>query len=280
MSLAQTLVLNDGHSIPRLGFGVWRLPDDETTATVTAALNAGYRHIDTAQAYGNEVGTGRAVRESTLPRRDIFVTSKLRTADFPPEKARASFNATMDRLGLDDLDLFLLHWPVPAHDLYLDAWKTLIDLRAQGRVRSIGVSNFLPEHLKRLIDETGVVPAVNQLELHPSYAQRDIRDFHAQHGIAIQCYSPLGGEGAAVLAAPLIAQIAQNHSKSPAQVVIRWHLQQGLIPLPKSATPKRIAENADVWDFDLSDQDMQQIATLDRADGKTLPRPEEMNTLF
>jgi 2,5-diketo-D-gluconate reductase A len=280
MTSAQPIItLSDGAAIPQLGFGVWEIGDGETASIVSAALAAGFRHIDTAQAYGNERGVGQAVRQSGLPRDEIFVTSKLRAGDFHSKDARGSFGRSLDRLGLDQLDLFLLHWPVPVHDgLFVEAWRVLIELRQEGLVRSIGVSNFLPEHLRRLEAETGVLPAVNQLELHPHFQQNDVRDAHTELGVAIESYSPLGR--GAVLGDPLIRGIAATHGKSPAQIIIRWHLQQGLIPLPKTANLARIRENFDVFDFMLSPAEFDAIASTDRPDGKILPDPRQMNTLF
>jgi 2,5-diketo-D-gluconate reductase A len=280
MSLSPTIVLNDGHAIPRLGFGVWRLPDEDAPGVVGAAIKTGYRHIDTAQGYSNEAGVGRAVREAQVPRGELFVTSKERTGDQGYDSTLRSFEGSLKRLGLEYLDLFLIHWPVPQHDRYAETWKALVALQAQGQVRSIGVSNFLPSHIERIIGETGVAPAVNQVELHPSYQQRDARAWHAAHGIVTESYSPLGGDGAAVLREPVVADIAARLDKTPAQVVVRWHLQQDLVVLPKTSSPARAAENLDVWDFSLSAEDMAQIDALDRPDGKTLPPPDEMNNLF
>ena len=280
MSLSPTIVLNDGHPIPRLGFGVWRLPDEDAPGVVGAAIEAGYRHIDTAQGYDNEDGVGRAVREAQVPRGDLFITSKERTSDQGYDSTFHSFEGSLKRLGLDYLDLFLIHWPVPEHDRYAETWKALVELQAQGQVRSIGVSNFRPAHIERIISETGVTPAVNQVELHPSYQQRDARSWHAARGIITESYSPLGGEGAAVLREPVVTDMAACLGKTPAQVVIRWHLQQDLVVLPKTTSPSRAAENLAVWDFSLSAEDVAQIDAIDRPDGKTLLPPEEMNNLF
>lgn len=269
----------DGNAIPQLGFGVWQIDDDTTSDIVGQALKAGYRHIDTAQAYGNEAGVGRAINESGLAREDIFVTSKLRTGDYGYDSALKSFDGTMERLNLEVIDLFLLHWPVPAHDgLASESWKALIEIHKSGRAKSIGVSNFLPDHLERIIGETGVIPVVNQLELHPHYQQRHVRDVMRSHDIAIQCYSPLGR--GVVLEEPEIVAIADAHGKSTAQVIIRWHLQQGLIALPKTASPERVGENFDVFDFELTADQMAAIDGLDRPDGKVLPEPTEWNRLF
>ncbi|MBU1176446.1 MAG: aldo/keto reductase [Alphaproteobacteria bacterium] len=280
MTSAQPIIaLNDGTTVPQLGFGVWEIGDDATVSVLKAAFAAGFRHIDCAQAYGNERGVGRAVRASDLIRTDLFVTTKMRTSHFAHDKALKSVEDSLERMGLDYVDLFLLHWPVPSHDgLFVAAWKALIEMREAGRIRSIGVSNFLPEHLDRLIGETGIPPAVNQLELHPRFQQRDVRAVHDKLGIAIACYSPLGR--GALLDEPAVAKIAKAHAKSPAQAIIRWHLQQGLIVLPKTATLSRIAENFDVFDFDLSEAEMAAIGALDRPDGRILPDPRHMNNLF
>ncbi len=274
------IALNDGNAIPQLGFGVWRLPEKDTPMVVQAALDAGYRHIDTAQGYDNEAGVGRALKQSDLSRDEVFVTSKLRNSHQGYDKALRSLDDSLKRLEIDYLDLFLIHWPAPAHDLYSETWKALVEARKQGKVKSIGVSNFLPEHLERIMDETGVVPAVNQLELHPAYQQRDIRAFHQEHNIQIECYSPLGGNKSKLLEFPLLREIGEAHGKSPAQVMIRWHLQQNLIPLPKTSKPERAADNFDVWDFSLSEDDMSPIDELDRPDGKTLPKPNDNNHMF
>ena len=279
MALDQPRIrLNDGNDIPQTGFGVWRLPEQDAPAIVGEALRVGYRHIDTAQGYDNEAGVGEAVKQAQVPRDEIFVTSKLRTRDQGYDNAKRSFEASLKRLGLEVMDLFLIHWPVPAQDKYAETWKAFVDLKEEGRVRSIGVSNFLPEHLERIIGETGVTPAVNQIELHPYYQQRDVRDYHAQKGIAIESYSPLGS--GAVIGDETIAEIGRKHGKSVGQTIIRWHLQQGLIVLPKTATHARVRENFEVFDFELDGEDMARIDALDRPDGKTLTPPERMNNVF
>lgn len=278
MTQQPLIELNDGNTIPQIGLGVWRLDDADAPGLVAEAIAAGYRHIDTAQAYGNEAGVGRAVREAEIARQDLFITSKLRTGDQGYDSAMRSFDESMERLGLDVLDLFLIHWPAAMHGLYVDTWKAFVALQKEGRVRSIGVSNFLPEYIETLAQETGVLPAVNQIELHPYYQQRDVRAFHTQNAVAIQSYSPLGS--GAVLGDAEIAAIGAEHGKSVAQVIVRWHLQQGLIVLPKSATPSRVRENIDVFDFELSPDEMARIGALDSPDGKTLPRPEQMDKLF
>jgi len=256
-----TLTLNDGTSIPVVGLGVWQTPAEETERAVSAALHAGYRHIDTAAAYGNEAGVGRAVAASGIPREDVFVVTKLWNSEQGYEKTLAAFDASMEQLGLDYLDLYLIHWPTPAQNLFIDTFKAFAHLRDQGRIRAIGVSNFEPEHLKLLIDATGIVPAVNQIELHPRLPQTELRETHARYGIATEAWSPLG-QGS-LLQDPIVTAIAERHGKTPAQVLIRWHLQLGNIVIPKSVNPDRIASNFDVFDFELSEADLASIATLD-----------------
>lgn len=280
MTNAPTIPLNDGNSIPQLGFGVWRLEEDDAPSVIGAAVDAGYRHIDTAQGYDNEAGVGRAIKQASVPRDQLFVTSKLRNSHQGYDNALRSLDGSLQRLQLDHLDLFLIHWPAPMHDRYVETWEALIEAQRNGKVKSIGVSNFLPEHIDRLIAETGVTPAVNQVELHPAYQQRDIREYLRDKDIQIECYSPLGGKGSELLEDPVIGEIAEAHGKSPAQVMVRWHLQQNLIVLPKSSKPERARENFDVWDFVLSAEDVGRIDGLDRPDGKTLPQPNENNDLF
>lgn len=280
MTDTPALPLNDGNSIPQLGFGAWRLEEADAPKVVGAAIDAGYRHIDTAQGYDNEAGVGEAIAQASVARDQLFVTSKLRNGHQGYDSALRSLDESLGRLKLDYLDLFLIHWPAPEHDRYADTWRALVEARKQGKVRSIGVSNFLPEHIQRIIDETGVVPAVNQLELHPAYQQRDIREWHRDKDIQIECYSPLGGQESKLLEDEMIKGIADAHGKSTAQVIIRWHLQQNLIVLPKSSKPERAKDNFDVWDFVLSGDDIAKIDALDRPDGKTLPQPDENNQLF
>jgi 2,5-diketo-D-gluconate reductase A len=271
--------LNDGNSIPMLGFGVWQVPNDEVVPAVAEAIRAGYRMIDTAQGYDNEEGVGRAIREADVDRAELFVTSKLRTRSLGYDEALRGCEESLRALGLDQLDMFLIHWPAPALDRYVDTWKAFVRLREEGRVRSIGVSNFLPDHITRIMGETGVTPVINQIELHPQYQQREVRAFHEVQRIQIECYSPLGsGE---VLDNPVIGRIAEKHGKSPAQVIIRWHLQEGLVVIPKSVTPSRIRENLEVFDFRLDDEDLAQITTLDDPqNGKTGSEPAEYNDIF
>jgi 2,5-diketo-D-gluconate reductase A len=256
-----TLTLNDGTAIPVVGLGVWQTPAEETERAVSAALHAGYRHIDTAAAYGNEAGVGRAVAASGIPREDVFVVTKLWNSEQGYEKTLAAFDASMEQLRLDYLDLYLIHWPTPAQNLFIETFKAFAHLRDQGRIRAIGVSNFEPEHLKLLIDATGIVPAVNQIELHPRLPQTELRETHARYGIATEAWSPLG-QGS-LLQDPTVTAIAERHGKTPAQVLIRWHLQLGNIVIPKSVNPDRIASNFDVFDFELSEADLASIATLD-----------------
>ncbi|BBX87550.1 putative oxidoreductase [Mycolicibacterium aubagnense] len=256
-----TLMLNDGTSIPVVGLGVWQTPAEDTERAVTAALHAGYRHIDTAAAYLNETQVGQAIAASDVAREDIFVVTKLWNSEQGYEKTLAAFDASMARLGLDYLDLYLIHWPTPAQNLFVDTFKAFAHLRDQGRIRAIGVSNFEPEHLKLLIDATGIVPAVNQIELHPRLPQAELRETHARYGIATEAWSPLG-QGS-LLQDPAVTSIAERHGKTPAQALIRWHLQLGNIVIPKSVNPERIASNFNVFDFELSEADIASIATLD-----------------
>jgi 2,5-diketo-D-gluconate reductase A len=270
--------LNDGNEIPQLGLGVWQVPQKETARVVLDAINAGYRHIDTAEGYGNEEGVGEAIRKSGVPRDDLFITSKLRNGGHARDLALKSFDETMRKLGIEQLDLFLIHWPVPEKDKYVEAWQAMIDLQKEGRIRSIGVSNFNPDHLTRIMEATGVTPAVDQIELHPEFQQRDKRDFLKLHNIAIESWSPLGS--GAVLDNPTLVRIGKKHKKSVAQTIIRWHLQEGLIVFPKSTHKERIEENIDVFDFELDADDMATIAGLDKTDGRTGGDPETSNTLF
>ncbi|MGW1176999.1 aldo/keto reductase [Kitasatospora sp. NPDC002543] len=269
-----TVKLNNGVEIPQLGFGVFQVPDDETTAAVASALEAGYRSIDTAAIYGNETGVGRALAASGVARRDLFVTTKLWNADQGYDATLRAFDASLAKLGLDYADLYLIHWPTPARDLYLDSWRAIERLAEEGRIRAAGVSNFQPAHLQRLLDNSPLVPAVNQVELHPGLQQAELRAFHAEHGIATEAWSPLA-QGA-VLSDPAITAIAERTGKSPAQVVLRWHLQLGNIVIPKSVTPARIRQNLDVFDFELTEQDMAAIAAGDR-DLRTGPHPDQFN---
>jgi 2,5-diketo-D-gluconate reductase A len=267
------LTLNDGRAMPQLGFGVWRVAEDEAESVVGRALAAGYRLVDTASAYGNEAGVGRAVAEAGRDR--VFVTTKLWNGDQGHDPALRAFDASLGRLGLDAVDLYLIHWPCPAKGLYVETWKALVRLRDEGRARSIGVSNFTQETLERIIDATGVVPAVNQIELHPRFQQRAMRALHRRLGIVTQSWSPLGRGH--LDASPVLAEIAAAHGKTWAQVVIRWHLQSGLSVIPKSATPARIAANRDVFDFALSDAEMAAIGELQDPGGRGGSHPDDVN---
>ncbi|GHG07274.1 aldo/keto reductase [Streptomyces filamentosus] len=269
-----TVTLNDGVEIPQLGFGVFQVPDAETTAAVSSALEAGYRSIDTAAIYGNEAGVGKALAESGIAREELFVTTKLWNADQGYDATLRAFDDSLAKLGLDHVDMYLIHWPTPARDLYKETWKAIEKLVADGRVRTAGVSNFQPDHLKRLIDGADLVPAVNQIELHPGLQQAELRAVHAELGIATEAWSPLA-QGAVLGDEPITA-IAARHGKSPAQVVLRWHLQLGNVVIPKSVTPERIRQNLDVFDFALTDDEMTAIAGLDR-DLRTGPHPDQLN---
>jgi 2,5-diketo-D-gluconate reductase A len=271
MNNQQLFSLRDGNTIPQLGLGVFQTPPDLTASVVKIALATGYRHIDTAAIYVNEAGVGEGLRTSELARDQVFITTKLWNADQGFDAALKAFDHSVKRLGVDYLDLYLIHWPSPRRDLYVDSWRALARLKQEGRVRSIGVSNFGVENLKRIVEETGVTPVLNQVELHPHFQQRALIETHKALGIATQSWSPLG-QGKE-LADPVIGAIAARHARSPAQVIIRWHLDSGLIVIPKSVTPKRIAENFDVFGFTLSAEDMDAIAKLDSADGRIGPDP-------
>jgi 2,5-diketo-D-gluconate reductase A len=264
------LELNDGHQIPQLGFGVFQVPSEQTVGAVTHALQTGYRLIDTAAAYGNEAEVGAAIRAGQLPREDLFVTTKLWNDSQGRDRARRAFEDSLERLGLEYVDLYLIHWPAPNQDLYVETWEALEELRADGRARSIGVSNFLPEHLDRIIDASGTVPAVNQIELHPLIQQAELRDYHARHGIVTEAWSPLAkGQ---LLDDPVIRDIAQQCGRTPAQIILRWHAQIGNVAIPKSITTARIEENAGVFDFELEGAQLVAIEALDRGQ-RTGPDP-------
>ncbi|MFI5660272.1 aldo/keto reductase [Streptomyces sp. NPDC051684] len=247
--------------MPQLGFGVWQVPDDEAEKAVATALEAGYRSIDTAAIYGNEEGTGKAIAASGVPREELFVTTKLWNADQGHDSTLRAFDASLEKLGLDYVDLYLIHWPLPSKGLGTDTYKAFEKIQADGRAKSIGVSNFLPEHLDRLTAETSVIPAVNQIELHPHLQQRASREKHAELGIATEAWSPLG-QGKGLLEVPAIVAIAQKHGRTPAQVVLRWHVQLGNVVIPKSVTPSRIKENIDVFGFELDTEDLGAISAL------------------
>lgn len=257
-----SIPLNDGHRIPQLGLGIWRVSDAETADVVGTAFELGYRHIDGAVGYGNEEGLGRAIRASDVPRSEIFITTKLNNPDQGRKEAVKAVDVSLTRLGLDYVDLYLIHWPCPRHDRFVDSWKALIEARDAGKVRSIGVSNFRAQDIERIVDATGVVPVVNQIELHPLFQQAELRSYASSHGIVTESWAPLA-RGGELLAHPVLQAIAGKHGKSAAQVILRWHVQLGLVVFPKSVTPARIAENAAIFDFVLDADDMAKIATLD-----------------
>ncbi|MFK4082796.1 aldo/keto reductase [Kribbella sp. NPDC020789] len=270
-----TVKLNNGVEMPQLGYGVFQVPDEETTQAVSTALEAGYRSIDTAAAYQNEAGVGKALVASGIDRSELFVTTKLWNADQGFDRTLKAFDHSLGLLGLDYLDLYLIHWPTPERDLYVDTWRALEKILADGRVRAIGVSNFQPEHLDRLAEVAGITPAVNQVELHPFLQQHEVRAYGADFGIRTEAWSPLA-KGGSLLSDPVIQALATKHERTPAQVVLRWHLQLGNIVIPKSVTPARITENLNVFDFTLSDEDLATITPLDRNE-RTGPHPDTFN---
>ncbi|MFE4870050.1 aldo/keto reductase [Streptomyces sp. NPDC056682] len=275
MSKVPSITLNNGVEMPQLGFGVWQVPDDEAAKAVGTAIESGYRSIDTAAIYENETGTGKAVAASGVAREELFVTTKLWNSEQGYDSTLRAFDASLDKLGLDYVDLYLIHWPVPAKDAYVDTYRAFEKIYTDGRAKAIGVSNFQPVHLERLLGETSVVPAVNQIELHPQFAQAESRALHAKHSIATEAWSPLG-QGRGLLEVPTVVAIAQKHGRTPAQVVLRWHLQLGNVVIPKSVTPSRIKENIDVFGFELDSDDLAALAALD--EGKRLgPNPAEFN---
>jgi len=279
ISAVPNLKLNDGHSIPQLGLGVWQVEPGITARVVRDGIAAGYRLIDTAEGYNNEAGVGEAIRTAGVPRNELFITSKLRNGGHARDAALKSFDGTMKALGIEQLDLFLIHWPVPSQGKYVEAWKTLVELQQQERIRSIGVSNFNQDHLERIIKETGVTPVVNQVELHPAFQQRDKRDFHREHDIKIESYSPLGSGRS--LDDKTIAAIGEKHGRSIAQVILRWHLQEGLIVIPKSTHKERIVENFDVFGFELDADDLDKIRSLDKGEkGRIGSNPATASFLF
>ena len=259
----QNITLNNGLEMPQLGFGVWKVSDEEATVAVEKAFELGYRSIDTAKVYGNEAGVGRAIANSNLPREELFITTKVWNSDHGYENTLKAFDESLEKLGLDYVDLYLIHWPTPKYDEYVETYKALEKLYKDGRVKAIGVCNFAIEHLERILNECEVVPAVNQVECHPYLQQKELKDFCEKHNILVEAYSPLMN-GRDVLEDAVVKEIAEQYGKTPAQVILRWHLQTGVIVIPKSVTPSRIAENLDVFGFELSDADMEKIATLDR----------------
>jgi 2,5-diketo-D-gluconate reductase A len=275
MADVPSVSLNSGQQMPQLGFGVFKVPPPETHKVVTAALEAGYRSIDTAAMYGNEAGVGAALADSGLPREQLFVTTKLNNDAHAAGRVREAFEDSLGKLGLDYLDLYLIHWPLPAQDRYVHAWQEFVALRDEGLVRSIGVSNFKPAHLERIAGETGVTPAVNQVELHPYLTQDALREYDASQGIATEAWSPIA-RGGELLRDQVITALAEKYGKTPAQLVLRWHLELGNVVIPKSATPSRIVENFDVFDFELDAEDVDAITGLDRS-ARTGPDPDHFN---
>jgi 2,5-diketo-D-gluconate reductase A len=275
MTAVPSTTLNNGVQMPVLGFGVFQIPPDETAAAVSSALDSGYRLVDTAAGYGNERGVGEAVRRSGIPREEVFVTTKLANADHGYDNAMRAFDTSLSELGFETVDLYLVHWPLPAHDLYVETWRALQKLAEDGRARTIGVSNFTPEHLQRLLDETDIVPAVNQVELHPYLQQPDLRAFQARHGIVTEAWSPLG-QGKSLLEDPTVVALADRVRRTAAQVVLRWHLQLGNVVIPKSVTPERIAANIDVFDFTLTDDDISTLGALETGE-RMGPDPDTFN---
>ena len=263
--------LHDGVEIPQLGFGVFQVPPEETQAVVELALDAGYRHVDTAAAYRNEQGVGGALAASGIPREDVFVTTKLWNSQQGYDSALAALDASLGRLGFDYVDLYLIHWPVPTKDRFVETWRAFERIHDEGGARTIGVSNFRVEDLKRLEAETETLPTINQVELHPRFQQAELRAWHAEHGVATEAWSPLAQGD--LLDEATIVQIAERHSKTPAQAILRWHLQLGNVVIPKSVTPERIRENIEIFDFELSDEDMDAIGQLDSG-GRIGPNPD------
>ncbi|WP_179467496.1 aldo/keto reductase [Mycolicibacterium vinylchloridicum] len=278
MSTIPSLTLNDGTSIPQLGFGVFQIPPDETAAAVRTALEIGYRHIDTAEMYQNEKGVGEGIRDAGIDRGEVYITSKLNNGFHKPDDARRAFDATIEALGFDYVDLFLIHWPLPGlyDGDFVSTWKTLEDFKKDGRARSIGVSNFQIHHLEQLARDTETVPAVNQIEVHPYFANDVLREYGTDHSILTEAWSPIA-QGA-VLGDPVIGAIAERLGKSPAQVTLRWHIERGDIVFPKSVTTERIKENLEIFDFELSDDDIDAITALDKGEaGRRGPNPDDFN---
>ena len=274
MTHPTVIKLHDGTIMPQLGLGVWKAGNDEVVEAIHKALDVGYRSIDTAAAYKNEEGTGKALRSAGVPRNELFITTKLWNGD--QQRPKEALQESLKKLQLDHVDLYLMHWPVPALDYFVDAWKGMIELQQQGLAKSIGVCNFQIHHLQRLIDETGVTPVINQIELHPLLQQRQLHAWNATHKIQTESWSPLAQGGEGVFDQKIIRALADKYSKTPAQIVIRWHLDSGLVVIPKSVTPSRIAENFDVWDFRLDKDELSDIAKLD--EGKRLgPDPDQFS---
>ena len=274
MTAVPNVQLNNGVEIPQLGFGVFQIEPADTAAAVTTALETGYRHIDTAEMYGNEKEVGEAVARSGLDRSEVFVTSKLNNGYHAYDDALRAFDRTLEALGFDTIDLFLIHWPLPTRSDFVPTWRALEKVYGEGRARAIGVSNFQAHHLQRLADETEIIPAVNQIEAHPYLSQQELRAFDAAHGIATEAWSPIAQGG--VLKDPVITELARSYDRSPAQVVLRWHVQLGSIVFPKSVSPERMKENFELFDFELSPQDVEKISALNK-DERTGPDPDEFD---
>ncbi|WP_025732491.1 aldo/keto reductase [Carnimonas nigrificans] len=273
MSAIPTIRLSDGQHIPQFGLGVWQTPAEETEKVVGTALELGYRHIDTAAIYGNEEGVGRAIANSGISRDELFITTKLWNEEQGYDSTLKAFDTSLEKLGLDYVNLYLIHWPLPGKDKFLDTWKAFEKLKSDGRIRSIGVSNFREQDLERLFNEANERPVINQIELHPLLQQKALREFHQQHDVVTEAWSPLA-QGGELLGNDKLKAIAEAHGKSPAQVILRWHIELGNVIFPKSVTPSRIKENADIFDFTLTQDDMATIATLD--EGKRLgPDPAD-----
>lgn len=271
----QYKTLNNDVRIPQLGYGVWKVPNEEAEAAVVKAIETGYHLIDTAKVYGNEEGVGKAIAESKTPREDLFITTKVWNADQGYDLTLQAFETSMNKLGLDEVDLYLIHWPTPKYDMYVETYKALETLYKDGRTKAIGVCNFDIEHLQRLMDECDIVPAVNQVECHPYLQQKELKAFCQEHGILLEAYSPLMN-GTKVMEDPIIRELASTHGKTPAQIILRWHMQSDVIAIPKTVTPSRMKENLDVFDFELTPEDMEKIAGLDRNERNNAV-PGEMN---
>ncbi|WP_411905761.1 aldo/keto reductase [Rhizobium mayense] len=271
MTTQPTITFNDGNSIPQIGLGVWQTPEDVAPMAVSTALKAGYRHVDTAAIYANEDGVGEGMRQSGVARENIYLTTKLWNEAQGFDSTLKAFDESLKRLGTDYVDLYLIHWPSPHRNRYLDTWKAFVRLKEEGRARSIGVSNFAAAHLERIIGETGVTPVLNQIELHPTFQQKELRAVHDKLGIKTESWSPLG-QGK-LLTNAAIGKVAAKHSRTPAQVIIRWHIDNGLIVIPKSVTPSRIEENLKVFDFKLDSEDLAEMAKLDSVGGRIGPDP-------
>jgi len=270
--IVNSITFHDGHKAPRIGFGVWQVENNEAVDAIKTAVKTGYRLIDTAAIYGNEEGVGRAIKECGVDRKDLFITTKVWNDRHGFDETMKAFEESINKLGLDYIDLYLIHWPVPKIGLYVKSWEALMQLREEGRVRSIGVSNFNIDHLQMLLDETGVLPVVNQIELNPRFQQPELRAFHAENNIVTESWSPLGH--GLLWENPILAKVAQKHKRSVAQVILRWHLQLDCMVIPKSVTPKRIEENFEIFDFELDEQDMNDIASLHDEDARHGPDPE------